>query len=137
MNPTLPAGLQVGQGDGRVREADLFAFFIPRVAVLFRRNSCELLGPAAIRLSFLSLIPVTAVFTCGGRWGLSTTRERLLSPDKLVPITHELLPPLVQHLSCLECDFLRVFLDRFDLPLPSVAEHAVLVDLHRDKHEIS
>lgn len=133
LNLTLPAGLQVREGDGRVWEADLSAFFIP-VAVLFR-NGRELFDFAVVTLSFLT--PITAVVACGGRRSLSTTPEHQLWHDKpFVLITQQLLPLLVQQLSSLGCDILRVFLDCFYLPLPSVAKHAVLVDLHGDKHEI-
>lgn len=74
LNLTLPAGLQVREGDGRVWEADLSAFFIP-VAVLFR-NGRELFDFAVVTLSFLT--PITAVVTCGGWRSLSTTPEHQL-----------------------------------------------------------
>lgn len=74
MNLTLPAGLQVREGDGRVWEADLLAFFVLRAAVLFR-NGRELLDLAAVTLSFLALVPIAAVVACSGRQGLSTTPD--------------------------------------------------------------
>lgn len=68
VNLTLPAGLQVREGDDRVREADLLAFFVLRAVVLFR-NGRELLDLAAVTLSFLALVPVAAVVACGGEAG--------------------------------------------------------------------
>lgn len=135
MNQNVPAGLQVGEGDGRVWEADLFTFFIPCVAVLSGRDLFDL---AVIALSF-TLIPIAAVVTCGGQQSLSTTpgRHTQVTPDKSsVFVTHQLLALLVQKLSGLRSDLLGVFLDRLHLPLTSVAKHAVLVDLRGDKPEL-
>lgn len=96
MNQNVPAGLQVGEGDGRVWEADLITFFSPCVAVLSRTGR-DLFNLAVVALSF-TLIPVAAVVTCGGRQSRSTVpgHHTQLSPDKSsVFVTHQLLPLLV------------------------------------------